>query len=43
MTVRIPSSQNQFAAFTLAVDERSLALDRFIESSQDMLETVGLN
>ena len=32
LTVRIPSSQNQFAAFTLAVDERSLGLDRFIET-----------
>ena len=42
LTVRIPSSQNQFAAFTLAVDERSLGLDRFIESSQDMLERLGL-
>jgi LuxR family transcriptional regulator, activator of conjugal transfer of Ti plasmids len=42
LTVRIPSSQNQFAAFTLAVDDRSLALDRFIETSQDMLEMVGL-
>jgi LuxR family transcriptional regulator, activator of conjugal transfer of Ti plasmids len=43
LTVRIPASQNQFAAFTLAVDDRSLGLDRFIETSQDMLETVGLN
>ncbi|UPK31059.1 autoinducer binding domain-containing protein [Bradyrhizobium sp. 195] len=43
LTVRIPSSQNQFAAFTLAVDDRSLGLDRFIETSQDMLETVALN
>lgn len=42
LTVRIPSSQNQFAAFTLAVDERSLGFDRFIESSQDILEMVGL-
>lgn len=42
LTVRIPSSQNQFAAFTLAVDERSLGLDRFIESSEDMLERMGL-
>ncbi|WP_230646849.1 LuxR C-terminal-related transcriptional regulator [Bradyrhizobium sp. Leaf401] len=42
LTVRIPSRQNQFAAFTLAVDERSLGLDRFIEASQDMLEMVGL-
>lgn len=42
LTVRIPSRQNQFAAFTLAADERSLGLDRFIESSQDMLEMVGL-
>ena len=42
LTIRIPSSQNQFAAFTLAVDDRSLGLDRFIESSQDMLEMVGL-
>ncbi|MBB4383011.1 autoinducer binding domain-containing protein [Bradyrhizobium sp. SBR1B] len=41
LTVRIPSRQNQFAAFTLAVDERSLALDRFIETSQDLLEMVG--
>ncbi len=39
----MPSSQNQVAAFTLAVDERSLGLDRFVESSQDMLEAVGLN
>ena len=43
LTVRIPASQNQFAAFTLAVDDRSLGLDRFIETSHDMLETVGLN
>ncbi|MDH2348529.1 MULTISPECIES: autoinducer binding domain-containing protein [unclassified Bradyrhizobium] len=43
LTVRIPSSQNQFAAFTLAVDERCLALDRFIETAHDMLEMVGLN
>ena len=42
LTVRIPSSQNQFAAFTLAVDERSLGLDRFVESTQDMLERLGL-
>lgn len=42
LTVRIPSSQNQYAAFTLAVDDRSLGLDRFIETSQDMLYTVGL-
>ena len=42
LTVRIPSSQNQFAAFTLAVDDRSLGLDRFIETSQDMLQMVGL-
>jgi LuxR family transcriptional activator of conjugal transfer of Ti plasmids len=42
LTVRIPSTQNQFAAFTLAVDDRSLGLDRFIETSQDMLQTVGL-
>ena len=41
VTIRIPSSQNRFAAFTLAVDERSLGLDRFIETSQDMLEMVG--
>ena len=43
LTVRIPSSQNQFAAFTLAVDERSLGLDRFIETAHDMLEMVALN
>lgn len=42
LTIRIPSSQNQFAAFTLAADDRSLGLDRFIETSQDMLEMVGL-
>lgn len=42
LTIRIPSSQNRFAAFTLAVDERSLRLDRFVESSQDMLQAVGL-
>lgn len=42
LTVRIPSSQNQFAAFTLAADDRSLGLDRFVETSQDMLERVGL-
>jgi LuxR family transcriptional activator of conjugal transfer of Ti plasmids len=43
LTVRIPARQNQFAAFTLAVDDRSLGFDRFIETSQDMLEAVGLN
>ena len=43
LTVRIPASQNQCAAFTLAVDDRSLGLDRFIETSQDMLEMVALN
>jgi LuxR family transcriptional regulator, activator of conjugal transfer of Ti plasmids len=37
LTIRIPSSQNQFAA-----DDRSLGLDRFIETSRDMLEMVGL-
>lgn len=42
LTVRIPASQGQFAAFTLAVDERSLGLDRFIETSQDLLQMVGL-
>ena len=31
------------AAFTLAVDDRSLGLDRFIETAQDTLEMVGLN
>lgn len=41
LTIRIPSSQKQFAAFTLAMDERSLALDRFIETSQELLEMVG--
>ena len=41
LTVRIPASQNQFAAFTLAADERSLGLDRFIETSKDMLEMAG--
>ncbi|MFL5239196.1 MAG: autoinducer binding domain-containing protein [Rhizomicrobium sp.] len=40
LTIRIPS--NQLAAFTFAVDEHSLGLDRFIETSQDMLKTVGL-
>jgi LuxR family transcriptional activator of conjugal transfer of Ti plasmids len=42
LTIRIPATQNQFAAFTLAVDDRSLGLDRFIESSQDLLQMVGL-
>jgi LuxR family transcriptional regulator, activator of conjugal transfer of Ti plasmids len=42
LTVRIPASQNQFAAFTLAADDRSLALDRFIETSQDLLQMMGL-
>ncbi|MBR1208062.1 MULTISPECIES: autoinducer binding domain-containing protein [unclassified Bradyrhizobium] len=42
LTVRIPASQGQFAAFTLAVDDRSLGLDRFIETSQDLLQMVGL-
>lgn len=42
LTVRIPASQGQFAAFTLAVDERSFGLDRFIETSQDLLQMVGL-
>ncbi|UFX49326.1 LuxR family transcriptional regulator (plasmid) [Bradyrhizobium sp. 41S5] len=43
LTVRMPASQNQVAAFTLAVDDRSLGLERFIETSQDMLQTVGLD
>ena len=42
LTVRIPASQGQFAAFTLAADDRSLGLDRFIETSQDLLQMVGL-
>ena len=42
LTVRIPAGQNQFAAFTLAADDRSLGLDRFIETSQDALQMVGL-
>jgi LuxR family transcriptional activator of conjugal transfer of Ti plasmids len=43
LTVQIPTGQSQFAAFTLAVDERSLGLDRFIESSRDLLQMVGIN
>jgi LuxR family transcriptional activator of conjugal transfer of Ti plasmids len=43
LTVRIPTTQNQRAAFTLAVDDRSLGLDRFIETYHDVLQTVGLN
>ncbi|MDH2404948.1 autoinducer binding domain-containing protein [Bradyrhizobium sp. SSUT18] len=43
LTVRIPAGQNQFAAFTLAVDDRSFGLDRFIETSEDVLKTVSLN
>src|SRR4029077_4120751 len=43
LTVRIPASQNQFAAFTLAADDRSLALDRFIETSQVLLQMMGLS
>ena len=42
LTVRIPASQNQLAAFTFAVDDRSLGLDRFIETSQELLQMVGL-
>jgi LuxR family transcriptional activator of conjugal transfer of Ti plasmids len=42
LTVRIPASQGQFAAFTLAADDRSPGLDRFIETSQDLLQMVGL-
>jgi LuxR family transcriptional activator of conjugal transfer of Ti plasmids len=42
LTIRIPTGKNQLAAFTLAVDDRSLGLDRFIESSQDVLHMVGL-
>ena len=42
LTVRIPASQNEFAAFTLAVDDRSLGLDRFIETSQELLQMVAL-
>ena len=42
LTVRIPGGNGQSAAFTLAVDDRSLGLDRFIESSQDFLQMIGL-
>ena len=43
LTVQIPAGQSQFAAFTLAVDDRSLGLDRFIECSRDLLQMVGIN
>ncbi|MCP3468133.1 autoinducer binding domain-containing protein [Bradyrhizobium sp. CCGUVB23] len=43
LTIRIPAGQNQFAAFTLAVDDRSLGLDRFMESARDLLQMVGIN
>jgi LuxR family transcriptional activator of conjugal transfer of Ti plasmids len=42
LTVRIPSGNGQSSAFTLAVDDRSLGLDRFIETSQDLLQMIGL-
>jgi LuxR family transcriptional activator of conjugal transfer of Ti plasmids len=42
LTVRIPGGNGQSAAFTLAVDDRSLGLDRFIETSQDLLQMIGL-
>jgi LuxR family transcriptional activator of conjugal transfer of Ti plasmids len=42
LTVRIPGGNGQSAAFTLAVDDRSLGLDRFIETSQDHLQMIGL-
>jgi LuxR family transcriptional activator of conjugal transfer of Ti plasmids len=43
LTIQIPAGQSQFAAFTLAVDDRSLGLDHFIESSQDLLHMMGIN
>lgn len=43
LTIRMPAGQSQFAAFTLAVDDRSLALDRFIEGSENLLHMVGIN
>lgn len=42
LTIQIPTGQRQFAAFTLAVDDRSLGLDRFIETSQNVLQMVGM-
>jgi LuxR family transcriptional activator of conjugal transfer of Ti plasmids len=42
LTVPISASQGRFAAFTLAVDERSPGLDRFVETSKDLLQMVGL-
>lgn len=42
LTVRIPGGNGQSAAFTLAVDDRSLGLDRFVETSQDLLQMIGL-
>lgn len=43
LTIRVRSTHNRHAAFTLAVDERSLGLDRFVESCQDILEEIGIN
>ncbi|WP_244486427.1 helix-turn-helix transcriptional regulator [Bradyrhizobium viridifuturi] len=43
LTIRIPTGKNQLAAFTLAVDDRSLMLDRFIASSHEVLHMLGLN
>ncbi|MGL9623040.1 autoinducer binding domain-containing protein [Bradyrhizobium sp. U531] len=42
LTIRIPSGKNQLAAFTLAVDDRSLELDSFIETSRDALHMMSL-
>lgn len=41
VTVRIPAGQNRLAAFTLSADERSIALDRFIDASQDLFQMIG--
>lgn len=43
VTIRIPTGQNRLAAFTLSLDERSMAFDRFIDASQELLQMIGGN
>ncbi len=41
LTVPISAGYGRFAAFTLAVDDRSAALDRLIENSREQLQIMG--
>jgi LuxR family transcriptional regulator, activator of conjugal transfer of Ti plasmids len=42
LTVPFSAGFNQFATFTLAVDERSPGLDRLVENAQELLTFIGL-